>query len=115
MVAIALNIAGKSKSKKVVSSMKKILFLSLIFTFGMLNLHSADTKYRLRGQIIQGTTTYWLMQQAQKWEATREVESPTGTKTYSYTRGDTFASADAFYAVITSTAYWSNSQTINYK
>lgn len=91
--------------------MKKILFL-IIVLMGC-NLFAATNKWRLRGELVDGTTSYWMIQKRDSWEATRQAENPTGTYTYSYNVGYSSTTADTFFGVIDSTDNWHTARDIN--
>lgn len=93
--------------------MKKIMFI-LIFLMFSFNLYCADAKYRLKGVLISGTSTFFMMQKKDSWEANRIIEYSTYT-IVNYQVGYTSTTADNFWNVILSTTNWNNSQDINYK
>lgn len=94
--------------------MKKMF---IIFSFIMAILissgYTAQNKWRLRGELVDGTTTYWMKQKRDSWEATRLAENPTNTFTLNYQVGYSSATADAFWAVVDSTDNWHSSRDIN--
>ncbi len=91
--------------------MKKIMFILMLISF-CFNLGFAKlvNTFKLRGVLIDGTTTYSMIQKKDSWIATREAEYPTGTTTFSYQVGYSSTTATAFWSVISSTDNWITAQ-----
>ena len=93
--------------------MKKTISILLFTVFMFGSLYAAENKWRLRSELVDGTTTYWMIQKKDSYEATRQSEYPTGTYTFSYNVAYSSATADAFWAVVDSTDNWHSARDIN--
>jgi len=93
--------------------MKKVIFLMMFLSISF-SLFGADNKYRLRGTLTDGATTYLMLQKKDSWEATRVISFSTYTLV-GFSVGYTSTTATNFWNVITTTTTWYSAQEITSK